>query len=340
MSIVIEGSTPRKLMIRHLEPGQRVDDEIYRVQQRDLRTTTSGSNYIHLVIADSSGEMLGRVWNASQELYDTIPDGGFMHFRGRVENYKGNRQFIIDGMRSVRPNEVDPTEFLPSTKFDVEVMWARVKEILRTIENPHVLALAGRFINDERFARDFKRAPAAITNHHAYLGGLLEHTLNLLELAVLVMPRYPHVSRDLVLIGCFLHDCGKTAELGFDTNFKYTNAGQLLGHINLAVTWVAQRVREWELEKNEMFPPEIAESIQHIILSHHGRYEYGSPRLPAMAEAFVVHYLDNLDAKLNMVAEAIIDDPDKSSDWTGFVKALDTKVFKPDVMGIRTPEPE
>ena len=330
----------RKQNIVHLEAGQRIDDEIYRVAQRDLRTTTSGSLYIHVVLADSTGEMLGRIWNASQELYDSIPDGGFMRFRGRVENYKGNRQFIIDGMRVVRDDEVDPTEFLPATKYDVEQMWARVKEILRTVENPQLLKLCAKFINDDRFVRDFKRAPAAISNHHAYLGGLLEHTLNLLELAVLVTPRYPQVSRDLVLVGIFLHDCGKTTELGYSTNFTYTNSGQLIGHITQAVIWVAQKVAEIEAETNERFPVPILESVQHLILAHHGRYEFGSPRLPAMAEAFMIHYLDNLDAKLNQVETAIAADPDKDSDWTGFIRTLETKIFKPDIMGSRPPAEE
>lgn len=328
----------RKQNIVHLEPGQRVDDEVYRVAQKDLRTTTSGSHYIHVVLADATGEMLGRVWNASPELYETIPDGGFMHFRGRVENYKGHRQFIIDGMRGVRPGEVNPTDFLPATKRNVEEMWARVKEIMRTMQDPHLLRLAGKFINDDKFARDFQRAPAAISNHHAYLGGLLEHTLNLLELACLVCPRYPDVSRDLVLMGVFLHDCGKTVELGFETNFIYTSPGQLVGHITQAVIWISQKVREIELDTGLPYPPAIADAVIHIVLAHHGRYEFASPRLPAMAEAFVVHYLDNLDAKLNMVFEAIDMDPDKDSEWTGYLKTLETKVFKPDIMGIRRRE--
>jgi 3'-5' exoribonuclease len=323
------GREARKQNIIHLEPGQRIEDEVYRVAQKDLRTTTSGGLYIHMVLADATGEMLARIWNASQELYDTIPDGGFLRFRGRVESYKGHRQFIVDGMRQVPPNEVNPAEFLPATK---------VKEILRTIENPWVLKLAAKFINDEAFARAFQRAPAAISNHHAYLGGLLEHTLNLLELAVLICPRYPDVSRDLVLIGVFLHDCGKTAELGYESNFVYTNAGQLVGHITQAVIWITQKIREIEQETGQPFPQDIGDAIVHIVLSHHGRYEYGSPRLPSMAEAFVVHYLDNLDAKLNMVFDAIEHDPDRDGQWTGYLKTLETKIFKPDIMGIRVRE--
>ncbi|MGE3181460.1 MAG: 3'-5' exoribonuclease YhaM family protein [Phycisphaerae bacterium] len=325
----------RKQNIVHLEAGQRIDEEIYRIAQKDLRTTTNGSLYIHSVLADATGEMLARIWNASQELYDSMPEGGFMRFRGRVENYKGHRQFIIDGMRIVAEHEVDPTEFLPATKKNVEQMWSRTKEILRSIENPHLIALVAEFVNDERFVRSFKNAPAAVTNHHAYLGGLLEHTLNLLELVVLIAPRYPEVSRDLLLVSIFLHDSGKTAELGYSTNFTYTNEGQLIGHITLAVIWVAEKIRIIEDRTNEPFPVDLANAVKHIILAHHGRYEYGSPRLPAMAEAFFVHYIDNLDAKMNQVFAAIESDPDKESDWTGFVRALDTKIYKPDVMGIR-----
>lgn len=328
-------ASSRKQNIVHLEAGQRIDDEVYRIAQKDLRTTTNGSLYIHAVLADATGEMLARIWNASQELYDSMPDGGFMRFRGRVENYKGHRQFIIDGMRTVAENEVDPTDFLPATTNDIDQMWDRVQEILRTIESKDLLALVGEFMNDEKFVRGFKRAPAAVTNHHAYLGGLLEHTLNLLELVVLIAPRYPMVSRDLLLVGIFLHDCGKTTELAYATNFNYTSEGQLVGHITQAVIWVSDKIRTIEERTNEPFPVDLANSVKHIILAHHGRYEYGSPRLPATPEAFFVHYIDNLDAKMNQIFTAIDSDTDKESDWTSFIRSLDTKIFKPDLLDAR-----
>ena len=327
-------SSPRR-NVSDLKAGQRVEDEVYRIAQKDLRTTNNGSLYIHAVLADATGQILGRMWNASQELYDSMPQGGFLRFRGRVESYKGNPQFIIDGMQAVEPGSFDLSDFLPATRGDVADMWAELKEILRAVQNQDLLALAGKFINDETFATGFQRAPAAVAFHHAWLGGLLEHTLKLLQLAQVVCPLYPAVSQDLVLVGILLHDAGKLRELAYETNFEYTSEGQLIGHITQAVLWIHEKRAEIEEETGRPFPRDIEMALKHIILSHHGKYEFGSPRLPATAEAFVIHYLDNLDAKLNMVFEAIQSDKDASSDWTGFVRALETRVFKPDVMGTR-----
>ena len=312
-----------------LQPGQRLDDEIYLVLQKDLRTTSNGSLYIHAVLADRTGQLVARMWNASREIFDSIPASGLLHFTGRVESYKGKPQFIIDGVRSVDDASIDPSAFLPVSDHDVEQMWARLKEILRQVKNPDLLALIGRFMHDEQFVTAFKRSPAARTNHHAYLGGLLEHTLSLLELSRVVLPRYPQVDADLVLTGVFLHDAGKAAELDHLTSFEYTNEGQLIGHIVLAAIWIAQKVREMELETGRPFPPRLLAALQHIIVSHHGRYEFGSPKLPSTAEAVMVHYLDNLDAKLTMVFNAIAADPDDSSEWTKWVPALETRIFKP-----------
>ena len=316
--------------IANLESGQRLDDEVYLVLQKDLRTTNNGSLYIHAVLADRTGQLVARMWNASREVFNSIPSAGLAHVTGRVESYKGNPQFIIDGVRTVDDKSVDPSVFLPTTAQDVEQMWARVKEILREVKNPDLLALLAKFVNDEQFVTAFKRSPAARTNHHACLGGLLEHTLSLMELAAVVLPRYPQVSSDLVLTGLFLHDAGKSAELDHISSFEYTNEGQLIGHIVLTAIWVAERAKLIEQETGQPFPPDLLAALQHIIVAHHGRYEFGSPKLPSTAEAIMVHYLDNLDAKLNMAFNAIEQSPDKDSDWTKWVPALETRIFKPD----------
>jgi 3'-5' exoribonuclease len=316
--------------IADLQFGQRIEDEIYLIVQKDLRTTSNGGLYIHAVLADQTGQIVARMWNATRGIYDSMPDSGLMYLTGRVESYKGKPQFIIDGVRTVEEGAVDPSDFLPTTRQDVEKMWARVKEILRGIKNPDLLALVAKFIKDDEFVEAFKRAPAARVNHHAYLGGLLEHTLNVLELAVLVLPRYPDLSADLVLAGVFLHDAGKTAELSYTTSFAYTNEGQLIGHIVQTAIWIDEKARTLEVETGCPFPADLLAALQHLIVAHHGRYEFGSPKLPATAEAIMVHYLDNLDAKLAMVFGAIESDLDEASDWTSWVPALETRVFKPD----------
>jgi len=326
------GGGSARRMLAELQAGARVDDEVFRIAQKDLRTTTNGSLYVHAIIADSSGEMPARMWNASQEIYDSMPSGGLLHVRGRVENYKGNRQFIIDGVREVTPGSFDPADFLPASQQDTAALWNEIKRILRTIENRDLLTLVGKFINDPAFEVAFIRAPAAVQMHHAYIGGLAEHTLNILRLADAVCPLYPQISRDLVLAGVFLHDIGKVRELAYETNFEYTSEGQLVGHLVQCVLWLHDKCREIEKESGQRFPEALEMALKHLILSHHGKYEFGSPRLPATAEAILLHYLDNLDAKQAMVREAIEGDPDTDSEWTSYVRALETRIFKPNVM--------
>lgn len=325
----------KRRYVNELQAGDFLEDQVFLITQKDLRTTSNGSLYIHCVVADRGGQMLGRMWQATESMYQQIPEGGFLRFKGRVENYKGSLQFIIDAMMPVNPDSVDLAEFIPATKEDVGEMFNRVKEILRQIKNRPLLALIKQFITDSDLMERFKKSPAAVQMHHAYMGGLLEHTRNVLELALLVIPRYPALSLDLVLAGIFLHDIGKTSELKCETNFVYTNQGQLVGHIVQAAIWIDQKARAVEQETGEPFPEDVRTALQHIVLAHHGSYEFGSPRLPAMPEAVAVHHLDNLDAKINMYMNKIESDPDPTSDWTEYVRGISSKIYKKDVMGVR-----
>ncbi len=338
--VPVSGATvqaPRKprRYVKDLQPGEMFEDIIFLVNSKDLRTTSNGSLYVHCVLSDKTGQLLGRIWQATDAIYEQIPEGGFLRFRGRVENYKGALQFIIDAIRPCDPKLIDLGEFMPQTAEDIDQMFDRVKEILRQIKNKHLLNLIKQFIVDEPLMTRFRKAPAAIQMHHAFVGGLLEHTRNVLELALLVIPRYPRVSLDLVLAGVFLHDIAKTAELTYETSFQYTSEGQLIGHIVQAVIWVEEKVKAVEAETREPFPREIKAALEHIILSHHGQYEFGSPKLPAMPEAVALHYLDNLDAKLHIYTERIRNDNDPASEWTEYVRGIETKIYKRDVMGIR-----
>ncbi len=327
------GSTRR--FISQLNAGEIVEDQVFLISSKDLRTTNNGSLYIHCVLCDRSGQILGRIWQASETMYREMPEGGFLRFKGRVENYKGSLQFIIDAMRPVDPDTVDLSDFMPQTKENIDEMFDRVKAILRTIKHPALLRLVKAFITDEELMARFRKAPAATQMHHAFIGGLLEHTRNVLELALATIPRYPEVSLDLVLAGVFLHDIGKTAELAYDTNFSYTNEGQLVGHITQASIWIDRKVRQIEQETGQPFPSDVRDSLLHIVLAHHGSYEFGSPKLPATPEAIAIHHLDNLDAKLNLYLNKINTDPDQAGDWTAYFAHLGTKIFKKDVMGVR-----
>ncbi len=333
------GAGPRRF-IEELQPGEHLPDQVFLVHKKDLRTTTAGGLYIHLVLADRSGQLLGRVWSATQQQYDSIPEGGFLRFRGRTESYKGALQFIVDGMRPAEKGQFDVGDFIPRTHRDIDEMWEEVLAILRTIKHPQLLALIKQFVKDETIVGGYKKAPAAVANHHAFIGGLLEHTLAVLHLATRLLGErdesaslYPAVSRDLVLAGIFLHDIGKTVELTYETNFTYTDTGQLVGHIAQAAVWIDRKAGEVEEETKKRFPQDLQDVLTHIVLSHHGAYEFGSPRLPACPEAIVVHYLDNIDAKLNMAMSAIEDSKNADSNWTEWVKPLETRIYKRNVLG-------
>jgi len=324
--------------ITDLKAGERIEDEVFLIRSKDLRTTTQGGLYIHAVLMDRTGQLVARAWQATEEMFHSMPEGGFMRFKGRTENYKGNMQFIIDAVRPAEPGSFEFADFLPVTKNDINKMWKRVVEILRGIKNPDLAALVQEFVADEELMTRFRKAPAAATMHHAYIGGLLEHTLSLLDVALVVIPLYPKLSLDLVLAGMFLHDIGKSSELSYETAIGYTDDGQLLGHIVQAVTWIDKKADAMVKRTGRPFPERLRWMLEHIILSHHGRYEFGSPKLPAIPEAVAIHHLDNLDAKVHMFLAEIENDRDPASHWTNFNKALETKVFKPDVMGTRPPK--
>lgn len=320
--------------VTDLRAGDRLEDEVFAVRSKDLRTTTQGGLYIHAVLVDRTGQLVARQWQASEETYKQMPDGGFMRFTGRVENYKGNLQFIIDGMRLADRESYDIADFLPATQRDIDEMWKRVVEILGSIKHPDLAALSQEFLADEELMAGFRSAPAAAVMHHAYIGGLLEHTLNVLELAVRVIPLYPKLSLDLVLLGVFLHDMGKLKELTHETTIGYSDEGQLVGHIAMAVVWIDRKTREVGAKRGAPFPDDLRTVLQHIVLSHHGKYEFGSPKLPATPEAVAIHYLDNLDAKVQMFLSEIEGDANPASHWTNFNRALETKVYKPSVTGV------
>ena len=322
--------------ITELKSGERIEDEVFLIRSKDLRTTTQGGLYIHAVLMDRTGQLVARAWQATEEMFQGMPEGDFMRFKGRTENYKSNMQFIINAIRPAEPGSYEFADFLPVTKNDIKKMWMRLLEIVRGVKHPDLAALIHEFIIDEDLMTRFRKAPAAATLHHAYIGGLLEHTLSLLEIALVVIPRYPKLSLDLVLTGLFLHDIGKSTELSYETAIGYTDNGQLLGHITQAVLWIEKKSDAAAMRTGRPFPEQLRWILEHIILSHHGKYEFGSPKLPAVPEAVAIHHLDNLDAKVHMFLAEIENDRDPASSWTNFNRALETKVYKPDIMGTRS----
>jgi 3'-5' exoribonuclease len=313
--------------IADLRPGDTVEDEVFVVSRKELRQSQTGSKFISLTVSDKTAKISAKIWQATDGMYKTIPQTGYLRLKGRIDEYRGELQMIIEAIRPVDPTSVNLADLVPCTSKDVEAMWKRAIEILRTIKSKEILILLKQFIGDPEFAAGFKRAPAAVSYHHAYIGGLLEHTLNLLETAAAILPLYPQVNADLVLAGLFLHDTGKIRELSSGAAFEYTDEGQLVGHVVQAAIWIEQKAAEAEKESGR-FPADVKWVLQHIVLSHHGTYEFGSARLPATPEASMVHSLDQMDSKIYEFCAAIHDCTDESSSWTEWVRPLNTRVYR------------
>jgi len=311
--------------INQVEAGQTIDD-IYIVKDPILRSTTRGDLYIAMFLSDRSGQLNGRMWQATETIYKSLPKPGFVHIKGRSELYQNNLQIVINNVAIVDPGKVDIDDFLPRTKKNTKQMFEEVKAIVGRIENSQLKALVGEFLADTELMEKFCNAPAAMKMHHDYIGGLLEHTHNMLRVAVAILPLYPDVQHDLVLAGIFLHDIGKTEELAYDMAFSYTDSGQLIGHISKSLLMINQKADSLRSGGTQI-DPAVLDALGHIILSHHGSYEFGSPKLPATAEAFMVCYIDDLDAKINQVTSAI-DKEVGDTNWTAWQNSLQTRLYR------------
>lgn len=311
--------------INEINPGETIDD-IYIVKDPILRSTTRGDLYIAMFLQDRTGQLNGRMWQATETIYKALPKPGFVHIQGRSELYQNNLQVIINNVSVVDTSNVSIDDFLAQTDKDTKQMFEDIKKIVSRIKNPQLKALVEAFLADAELMDKFRTAPAAIKMHHNYIGGLLEHTHNMLQVAVAILPLYPDVQADMVLAGIFLHDIGKTEELSYDMAFSYTDSGQLIGHISKSLVMINHKADALRT-KGTQIDQTVLDAIGHIILSHHGQYEFGSPKLPATAEAFMVYYIDDLDAKINQVTTLIESDM-SDSNWTGWNNALQTRLYR------------
>ena len=319
-------TTTQRRAVAELTSAERID-QVFLISQPQLRTTSRGDFYIAAFLSDRTGRINGRMWQASEAIFQSLPAEGFVLVRGRTENYQGSLQLVIDAIQPVDSGEVDLGEFLPASGKDAAGMFAELTEILGQVKNPHLARLVRAFLDDEELMGRFKQAPAAAVLHHAYLGGLLEHTLSLLQLARRVLVHYGQLDADLVTVGLFLHDIGKTTELTFDLSFQYTDQGHFIGHLVKGALLVEEKVRQLDDSGADPFPQPLSDALMLIIVSHHGTREFGCPIVPATAEAFAVHFLDNLDSKLALVQAQIEKDP-SSSNWTNYIRAIESPLFK------------
>ncbi|MGB2997718.1 MAG: HD domain-containing protein [Phycisphaerae bacterium] len=317
---------PRTFIQQLATSGQIVED-VYQVASKDFRTTKKGTYFIAARLRDRTGELPAVMWDATEALFAAIPQGGYALVKGRVGEYRDALQIIIEAMRPAKDHEVDPADFLPVGPGDPDEHLERLKKVLADVERPALRALLDAIWADEKLVVDFKRAPAAEKLHHAYLGGLLEHTLSVAELALLLCRHYPKLDRDLLLIGALWHDLGKTRELTYDTALGYTDSGQLVGHLIQGVMMLDEKIDAIRAAGAE-FPEDLADLVRHMVLAHHGVYEFGSPKLPMTAEAFALHHLDNIDAKLHAFWRHVEHDADPRRRWTAWDKMFEGRLFK------------
>src|SRR5918911_195359 len=270
--------------VQQLADGESVE-EIFLVSDKQLRANRNGNFYIQVDLRDRSGVINARLWNAGEPLFKSFDVGDFVRARGKVQLFQGALQIILSQLERVEPGQAELTDFLPHSEQDIGTLLQKLKDALRKIGNPHLRALVECFLMDDRFVRDFCHCPAGVRNHHAYVGGLLEHVVTLLDAAERLSPLYPGVDRDLLYVGIFLHDAGKVRELSSRRSFVYTDEGQLLGHIAIGVELVTAKAAQAPDLTGEPFPQELLLRVKHMILSHHGQLDFGSPVLPMTPSA-------------------------------------------------------
>jgi 3'-5' exoribonuclease len=312
---------PRKF-ISQLNGGTTIDD-IFLVQNKELRTTKNGSLYIQAQLSDRTGTIDARMWDAGKPFFESLGNDTFLKVKGRTEIYQNKIQLIMKSISKTNQEDIKLEDYLPSTEKDVNEMFSELKQIAGSIKQPYLLKLLKLFFSDKDFCRDFCSAPAAVQYHHAFLGGVLEHTLSVAKLGEKIAPLYPDLNKDLLICGIILHDIGKISELSYEKNFQYSDEGQLVGHLISGVLMVEEKAKQID-----GFPKTLLDLLRHLILSHHGEYEWGSPKLPMTVEALALHYLDNIDAKIHAFNKAITNDKDSSNNWTGYNKMFDRRLFK------------
>lgn len=324
----------RKL-IKDFQATERFEG-LFAIANAQMGTTRAGKPYLRCLFRDRSGELPARMWSITEELFSRLPTDGFVWAEGETQPYQGELQLIVHAIDPVEPTDRQLQDLLPSTERPIDEMWAELVALLGTVQHPAMRALLDAYFADDHLMAQFRVAPAAKAMHHAYLGGLLEHTLQLLNLANAMLPFYPRLSRDMVFMGLFLHDLGKTRELTWERGFGYTDRGELVGHIVEGAIMLHDKAQQAMRASGIRFPAHAVTVLQHIVVSHHGVPEFGAAKVPATPEAIFVSLLDNLDAKSHMALAAARSARASSGLGGNFTEkqwALDTKLFRPDPLG-------
>lgn len=309
--------------IDSLHEGERVTS-IYMCKQKNAATTKNGKPYENVLLQDRTGTLDAKIWEPNSMGIEEFGALDFIEVQGEVTVFNGAMQMSIKRARKCAEGEFDMKDFLPVSSRDIEQMYTELMALKNKVGNTYLRTLLDSFfVEDAELIKNFKLHSAAKSVHHGFVGGLLEHTLGVTTLCDCFADRYPMLNRDLLLTGAMLHDIGKLKELSdFPTN-DYTDDGQLLGHIIIGVEMIGNRA-----SKIEGFPPRLEAELKHLIVSHHGEYEYGSPKKPAIMEAFALNFADNMDAKMETLKEILSTPQAQNGEWLGFQKMLDTNVRK------------
>lgn len=308
--------------VSELEPN-RVVTASFLVRGKEVRQKKTGEIYLSLQLGDRTGEVDAKMWDNVSEVVDTFERDDFVKVKGLVQVYQNRPQVTVHKMRRMDESEIDIADYFPCSERDPNEMWAELRGFVSAMSNPHLKGLLEALLDDENVAARYRRAPAAKQIHHAYLGGLLEHVLSLCNLGRMLACHYRNIDFDLLLTGIVLHDIGKIQELNYDRGFSYSDEGQLLGHIMIAVRMVADKLREMP-----GFPPQLRSLVEHMILSHHGHLEFGSPKLPQFPEALLLHYMDDMDSKMECMRALIEKDRQVDGVFTGWCAPLERTVLK------------
>ncbi len=309
--------------LANFEEG-RVFDAFFLLLTKQTRSTKTNKPYLNLVLGDKTGQIEGRVWDpGDSRIAKDVERGDIVKARGCVSRFDERLQLKVEQMRKAAPGEANKADLLPATTYDVDALWRELMGFVESFTEPDLKRLLTTLLSEPAIAQAYREAPAARQLHHAWLGGLLEHVVSLLRLADRVVPSYPILHRDLLLTGVILHDIGKVRELAWEVGFEYTIEGTLLGHIHMGAELV-----ERTMDGLADFPPRLRTLVVHMILSHHGKLEFGSPKLPMIPEALVLNFVDDLDAKMQAMSsefEKCAREGKSADDLTGRVWALDQR---------------
>jgi len=311
----------KSIFIKDIRAGDLVDD-IFVLSEKTMAQKRDGSNFLNITISDKTGNIKGVIWDRVDEISAGTASGDFVQVQGAVSEYKGTLQLVVKNMTTIPADSINPSDFLPATRRDIDKMFLRLLKITATMEAGHLKKLFETFFNDMDFVRKFKNAPAAKKMHHAYIGGLLEHTLSMALLADRIAGHYSGVDRDLLIAGTILHDIGKIREFNYKYSIDYSDEGRLLSHIVIGIMMLDEKLKEVE-----DFPQDQAILLRHMIVSHHGTREFGSPEPPKTIEAVLLNYIDEIDAKVNGIRDFMAkEDPNES--WTSYHRLLGRHFFR------------